>query len=115
MHDDGAKRQTFGMHHDSSSFRAAAATASYYLNEVDEGGQTVFPAADGALDAAEATAPPSRRRWARALPHGRRRAPLCSWYNHDRRARARRPPSLAGARVLPGPRSWGANHWVRGS
>ena len=45
---------TFSMHHDSSSFNGRLLTAFYYLNEVGDGGETAFPAADGAMSAEEA-------------------------------------------------------------
>lgn len=53
---------TFGMHHDSSSFLPRVLTAFYYLNDVAEGGETAFPAADNAMapdDALKLTEPAS--------------------------------------------------------
>ena len=94
VHYDGAKRQTFGMHHDSSSFQPRLLTAFYYLNEVEEGGQTVFPAADGAMDAAEAMAlaePAAAGKAPRGHAGTRRRAAVLQ--STTRTARASPPPS----------------------
>ena len=114
VHYDGAKRQTFGMHHDSSSFQPRLLTAFYYLNEVEEGGQTVFPAADGAMDAAEAMALDEPAAAGKGLAVTPERGSALLWYNHDEDG-AREPAAVhAGARVLSGEK-WGANHWVRGS
>ena len=100
VHYDGAKRQTFGMHHDSSSFQPRLLTAFYYLNEVEEGGQTVFPAADGAMDAAEAMAlaEPAAAGKGLAVTPGRA-APRCGGTITTRRARASPPPSTRRARA----------------
>ena len=54
--------ESFGMHHDSSKFQPRQATAFYYLNDVTRGGETYFPAADGAVDlGTDFPRPPSPR------------------------------------------------------
>ncbi len=48
------------MHHDSSKFQPRQATAFYYLNDVTRGGETYFPAADGAVDLGNGSPPRPR-------------------------------------------------------
>ena len=66
-------QQSFGMHHDSSAFQPRLLTAFYYLSDVEEGGETLFPAADGAMAADEALR--SAARAERCISSRQRRSP----------------------------------------
>lgn len=105
-------QQRFGMHHDSSAFQPRLLTAFYYLNHVDEGGETLFPAADGAMAPDEALRldEAAARRVGLAVRPSRGSALL--FYNHGPDGRAIDPAAVhAGSAVLRGEK-WGANHWV---
>ena len=103
---------TFGMHHDSSAFHPRFLTAFYYLNEPDSGGETAFPAADGAMSPAEAMGLREPAAAGVGLVVTPKRGDALLFYNHDE-AGAIDPLAVhAGCRVLDGEK-WGANHWVR--
>ena len=92
--------------------RARVHAAFYYLNDVEEGGETAFPAADGALSPAEAMAlaDPGEAKLGLLVPP--RKGSAVVFYNHLQDG-AIDPAALhAGCRVLKGEK-WGANHWVR--
>ena len=103
----------FGMHHDSSAFLPRHLTAFYYLNDVDGGGETVFPAAEGALAISEAMALSTDELASapglRVKP--RKRAALI-FYNHKSDGALDGSAVHAGSRVTRGAK-WGANHWIR--
>ena len=98
---------TFGMHHDSSAFLPRYLTAFYYLNDVEDGGETAFPAADGAMAPSEAMAlkePAAEGGGLVVKP--KRGAALVLWYNQPRRGgrdrrerRSRRLPRLGRREV----------------
>ena len=102
----------FGMHHDSSAFLPRLLTAFYYLNEVEGGGETAFPAADGAMspDEALALAEPAAAGGGLVVKPARGAALL--WYNHGEDGSRDACAVHAGCRVTAGEK-WGANHWVR--
>ena len=102
----------FGMHHDSSAFLPRLLTAFYYLNDVEGGGETVFPAADGAMspDDALKLAEPATAGTGLVVRPARGAALL--WYNHDADGARDAFAVHAGCRVTAGEK-WGANHWVR--
>ena len=82
------------------------------LNHVDEGGETLFPAADGAMAPDEALRldEAAARRVGLAVRPSRGSALL--FYNHGPDGRAIDPAAVhAGSAVLRGEK-WGANHWV---
>lgn len=105
---------TFGMHHDSSSFNPRLLTAFYYLNEVEAGGQTAFPAADGAMAPADAMrlADPAHPDAGSGLLVPPQRGGAILFYNHDEDGAVDPAAVHAGCRVLRGEK-WGANHFVR--
>ena len=102
--------QGFGTHHDSSNFQPRLATAFYYLSDVADGGETVFPSADGAMPPADALAlsEPSRA----GLVVKPRKGAVLLFYNHDETGAIDPMAVHAGGRVNAGEK-WGANHWVR--
>ena len=104
-------QQSFGMHHDSSAFQPRLLTAFYYLNHVEEGGETTFPAADGAMPPEEAmrlTEPDARV----GLAVRPSRGSALLFYNHGPDGKIDPAAVHAGSRVRTGEK-WGANHWVR--
>ena len=103
---------TFGMHHDSSSFLPRYLTAFYYLSEVEAGGETAFPAADGAMTPAEAMALKEPAAEGSGLVVKPELGAALLWYNHDAEGKIEPAAVHAGCRVLAGEK-WGANHWVR--
>lgn len=102
----------FGPHHDSSVFQPRYLTAFYYLNEVEEGGETVFPAADGALTPEEAYALAEPCGGGPGLAVRPSMGTALLFYNYDANGDIDAAAVHAGARVLSGEK-WGANHWVR--
>lgn len=103
---------TFGMHHDSSAFHPRFLTAFYYLNEVRRGGETAFPAANGAMAPDEAMALKEPASDASGLVVAPVRGSALLFYNHDGEGALDPTAVHAGCRVLEGEK-WGANHWVR--
>ena len=100
------------MHHDSSTFNSRLLTAFYYLNEVTEGGETAFPAADGAMSVEEAmglSAPAVRGSGVIVPP---RKGSALLFYNHQADGTIDPLAVHSGCRVMSGEK-WGANHWVR--
>ncbi len=102
---------TFGMHHDSSKFHARLLTAFYYLNDVPSGGETAFPAADGAMGPEEAMKLMEPAASGAGLVVKPRRGSALLFYNHDEAGAVDPSAVHAGCRVLEGEK-WGANHWV---
>ena len=100
------------MHHDSSAFLPRYLTAFYYLNNVEAGGETAFPAADGAMVPAEAMALKDPAAAGVGLVVRPRRGAALLWYNHDESGAIDASAVHAGCRVKAGEK-WGANHWVR--
>lgn len=103
---------TFGMHHDSSAFLPRYMTAFYYLSEVEQGGETAFPAADGAMSPDEAMALREPAAEGSGLVVKPELGAALLWYNHDAEGRLDPAAVHAGCRVHAGEK-WGANHWVR--
>lgn len=115
----------FELHHDSSAMHTRHLTALYYLNDVEEGGHTAFPAASGAMSADEAGALLKRlaegesaaelgaREAAKSI--GLRVAPIRGaavlFYNHLDDGSFDPTALHAGCEVLSGEK-WCANHWV---
>jgi prolyl 4-hydroxylase len=100
------------MHHDSSRFLPRFLTAFYYLNEVEGGGETAFPAADGAMSPADALAlaEPGTADGAGLVVRPERGAALL-WYNHDADGAIDPFAVHAGCRVTAGEK-WGANQYA---
>ena len=71
------------MHHDSSKFQPRQATAFYYLNDVTRGGETYFPAADGAVNLGTALAMSEPSADGPGLAVKPRRGTALIFYNHD--------------------------------
>ena len=103
---------TFGMHHDSSKFLPRYLTAFYYLNEPEGGGETAFPAADGAMTPAEAMALKDPAASGGGLIVKPIKGAALLWYNHGEDGAIEPAAVHAGCRVSAGEK-WGANHWVR--
>ena len=87
-------------------------TANYYLSDVESGGETAFPAADGAMSPAEAMALREPAAEGVGLVVRPERGAALLWYNHDADGQIDPAAVHAGCRVLAGEK-WGANHWVR--
>lgn len=110
--------QSFGMHHDSSSFQPRYLTAFYYLNRVDDGdgGETHFPAADGALTPQQAyhfkyDGAMGSEGGLPGLAVRPERGTALLWYNHDAEG-ALEPAAVHAGAPVRGGEKWGANHWV---
>ena len=103
---------TFGMHHDSSAFLPRLLTAFYYLNGVEDGGETAFPAADGAMSPNEALALTDPAAAGAGLLVKPEKGAALMWYNHADDGSIDPFAVHSGCRVLAGEK-WGANHWVR--
>ena len=101
--------QAFGVHHDSSNFQPRMATAFYYLSDVVDGGETIFPSAEGAMEPADALelSEPTRG----GLVVKPRKGAALLFYNHDETGAIDPMAVHAGGRVMVGEK-WGANHWV---
>ena len=118
-----APGQSFGMHHDSSSFQPRYLTAFYYLNDSaddGDGGETHFPAADGALTAQQAydfkyddgaAGEGGKRGLLPGLAVRPERGAALLWYNHDAEG-ALEPAAVHAGAPIRGGEKWGANHWV---
>ena len=102
----------FGMHHDSSRFLPRLLTAFYYLNDVESGGETAFPAADGAMQPSEAMALTDPAAHGKGLVVTPRKGSALLWYNHDENGAIDPFAVHAGCKVTSGEK-WGANHWVK--
>ena len=100
----------FGMHHDSSRFLPRYATAFYYLNDVGDGGETAFPAADGAMSPTDAMSVTDPARHGLVVKPERGAALL--WYNHESDGSLDAYAVHSGCKVMSGDK-WGANHWIR--
>lgn len=87
-------------------------TAFYYLNEPLDGGETAFPAADGAMTPADAMALKEPAAEGAGLVVKPELGGALLWYNHDAEGQIDAAAVHAGCRVLAGEK-WGANHWVR--
>ena len=97
---------TFGMHHDSSAFLPRLLTAFYYLNGVDDGGETAFPAADGAMSPNEALALTEPAAAGGGLLVKPEKGAALMWYNHESDGSIDPFAVHAGCRVLAGEK-WG--------
>ena len=102
----------FGMHHDSSRFLPRLLTAFYYLNDVESGGETAFPAADGAMQPSDAMALTDPAAHGKGLIVTPRKGSALLWYNHDENGAIDPFAVHAGCKVTSGEK-WGANHWVK--
>ena len=100
------------MHHDSSKFQPRQATAFYYLNDVTRGGETYFPAADGAVDLGTALAMSEPSADGPGLAVKPRRGTAVIFYNHDAGGALEPTAVHAGCRVMEGGEKWAANQWV---
>ena len=107
-----APGDAFGMHHDSSAFLPRFLTAFYYLNDVDAGGETAFPAADGAMRPEEAMALGEPAAEGVGLVVRPQKGAALLWYNHGDDGALDPRAVHAGCRVHAGEK-WGANHWVK--
>ena len=87
-------------------------TAFYYLNDVEGGGETAFPAADGAMTPSEALALSEPQASGGGLVVKPERGAALLWYNHAADGTIDPFAVHAGCRVTAGEK-WGANHWVR--
>ena len=106
---------SFGTHHDHLTYAPRLLTALYYLSDVDGGGETVFPAANGT------TVPRGllgydeeaicRSSASNGLSVSPRRGSALLWYNVDQVGEEDALAIHTGCRVRAGEK-WSANHWL---
>ena len=104
---------TFALHHDSSSFQPRLLTAFYYLNDVEMGGETHFPAAEGPTAAIEAatTGGGDSGITEGGLAVRPKKGSCLLFYNHHEDGTLDPAAVHSGVRVTAGEK-WAANHWV---